>query len=50
MRKTKKGDTSVMDFENFTKTYLGHLHLDTICDANIMTLAQAVREVFCSQA
>ena len=42
MRKTEKGDNSVMDFENFTKT--------TICDPNIMTLAQAVLEVFCSQA
>ena len=49
--KPEKGDNSVMDFENFTKGYSGHQHLNTICDPNIMTLAQAVlSETFCSQA
>ena len=43
MRKTEKGDNFVMDIESFTKSYSGHLHL------NIMTLAQAVLEIFCSQ-
>ena len=48
--KTEKGDNSVMDLGNFTKSESGHLHLDTICDPNIKTLAQAVLEIFCSQA
>ena len=105
MRKTEKGDNSVMDFENFTKNKSGHLHLrhslffkyhdssssgsedifftsfqwviiritereviqswskrilpnvnqvnytlDTIYNLNTMALAQAVFEIFCSQA
>ena len=48
--KTEKGDNSVMDFGNFTKSLSGHLHLDTTCDPNIKTLAQAVLGIFCSQA
>ena len=47
MRKTEKEDNSVMDFENITS---GHLTLDTIYDPNSMLLAQAVLEIFCSQA
>ena len=48
--KMEKGDNSVMDFGNFTKSLSGHLHLDTICNPNIKTLAQVVLEVFCSQS
>ena len=48
--KTDKGDNSVMYFGNFTKSQSGHRHLDTICDPNIKTLAQAVLEILCSQA
>ena len=50
MRKTEKRDNSVMDLENFTKSEPGHYTLDTISDQNSMTLAQAVLEIFCSQA
>ena len=27
LEKTEKGDDSVIDLENFTKSYTGHLHL-----------------------
>ena len=47
MRKTEKGANSVVDFENITKVIYT---LDTIYDPNIMFLAQAVLEIFCSQA
>ena len=39
MRKKEKGANSVIALQNFTKIY----------DSNIMTLAQAVLEIFCSQ-
>ena len=42
MRKTEKGDNSVMDFENFTRSKAGHHTLDTRCDPNIMVPAEAV--------
>ena len=50
MSKTEKGDNSVMDFGNLPKVYQVIYTLDTICDPNIKTLAQAVLEIFCSQA
>ena len=50
MRKTEKGDDSVMDLENFTKNNQVIYTLDIIYDPNIMTLADAVLEIFCSQA
>ena len=50
MRKTEKGDNSVMGFENLPKVNHVIYTLDTICDPNIMTLAEAVLEIFCSQA
>ena len=50
MRKTEKGDNSVIDLQNFPKVNQVISTLDTICDPNIMTLAQAVLEIFCSQA
>ena len=46
----EKGDNFVMDLENFTKVNQVIYTLDTICDPNIITLAQAVLEIFCSQA
>ena len=46
----KKGDDFVMDLENLPKVNQVIYTLDTICDQNILTLAQAVLEVFCSQA
>ena len=49
MRKTEKGDNSIMDFENITNANHVIYTLDTIYDPNIMTLAQAVLEIFCSQ-
>ena len=48
--KMEKGDNSVMAFGNFTKVDQAIYALDTICDTNIKTLAQAVLEIFCSQA
>ena len=39
-----------MDLENFTKNDQVINTLDTICGPNIMTLAQAVLEIFSSQA
>ena len=50
MRITEKGDNSVIDVENFTKINQVIYTLDTSYDPNIMTLAQAVLEIFCSQA
>ena len=50
MRETEKVDNSAIDFENFTKNYQVIYSLDTICDPNIMTLAEVVLEIFCSQA
>ena len=37
-------------FLKVTKSYSGHIHLRPICDQNTMTLAQAVLEIFGSQA
>ena len=53
MRKTEKGDYFIMDFENITKISIVNqviYIIDTSYDPNIMTLAQAVLEIFCSQA
>ena len=50
LRKNEKGDNSVMDLQNFTKVNQVIYTIDTICDSNIMTLAQAVLDIFCSQA
>ena len=44
-----KGDNFVMDLENFTNGNQVIYTLDTICEHNSMTLAQAVLEIFCSQ-
>ena len=48
--KNEKEDNSVMDLQNFTKVNQVIYTLDTICDSNIMTLAQAVLDILCSQA
>ena len=45
MRKTEKEYNSVMDLEYFTKINQGKFTLDTICDPNIMTLAQVVHKL-----
>ena len=45
MRKMEKRVNFAMDLENQVS-----YTLDTICDPNIMTLAQAVLEIFCLQA
>ena len=50
MRKTEKGDNSVMGLRILPKVNEVIYILDTIYDPNIMTLAQAVLEIFCSQA
>ena len=50
MSKMEKGDNSVMDLQFLQKVNQGIYTLDTIYDPNIMTLAQAVLEIFCSQA
>ena len=50
MRKTEKGDNSLIDFENLSKVNQVFYTLDTISDPNILTLAEAVLEIFCSQA
>ena len=50
MRKREKGDNSVMDLEIFTKVNQVIYTFYTIYDPNIMTLAQAVLEIFCLQA
>ena len=54
MSKTEKGDTgnSVMDCNIGILPKVDQViyTLDTICDPNIKTLAQAVLEIFCSQA
>ena len=44
MRKTEKGDNSVMHLRILPKVNQVIYTLDTICDPNIMTLAQAVLE------
>ena len=49
MRKMEKEDNFVMDLEKLPKVNQVIYTLDTICDPNIMTLAQAVLEIFCSQ-
>ena len=49
LRKMEKGDNFVMDLENFTKVDQVIYTLDTIYDPNIMPLAQASLEIFCSQ-
>ena len=49
MIKTEKGDNSVMDLENLSKVDQVIYTLDIIYDSNIMTQAQAVLEIFCSQ-
>ena len=48
MRKTEKGDNSVMGI--LPKLNKVIYILDTIYDPNFITLAQAVLEIFCSQA
>ena len=50
MRKTEKGDNSVMVFENLTKVIQVIFTSDTICGPVIMTLTEAVLWIFCSQA
>ena len=50
MRKTEKGDTLAGSFENLPKVNQVTYTVDKICDPNIMTLAQAVYEILCSQA
>ena len=50
MRKTEKGDNSVMDLDNLAKVNQVIYTLHTICDPNIMTLVVAVLKMFCSQA
>ena len=50
MRKKEKGANSVMALQNFTKFNQVIYSFDTIYDSNTMTLAQAVLEIFCSQA
>ena len=49
--KSEKGDNSVKYLQNFATSLSGHLHLGHILYAksNIMTLAQAVLQIFCSQ-
>ena len=47
LRKNEKEDNSVMDLQNFTKVNQVIYTLDTICNSNIMTLAQAVLDIFC---
>ena len=39
-----------MDLQNFTKVNQVIYTLDTIYDSNIITQAQAVFDIFCSQA
>ena len=50
MEKMEKGDNSVMDLENCIKSRQVIYILDTIYDPNIITIAKAVIEIFCSQA
>ena len=50
IRKKEKVGNSVIDLQNFTKDIQVIYTLDTIYDSNIITLAQAVLEIFCSQA
>ena len=50
MRNKEKGANLVMALQNFTKFNQVIYTLDTIFDSNIMTLAQAILEIFCSQA
>ena len=50
IRKKEKVGNLVIDIQNFTKGYQVIYTLDTIYDSNIMTLAQVVLEIFCSQA
>ena len=45
----EEGNKSVMDVKNFTKNNQLIHTLDIICEPNIMTLAQAVLEIFRSQ-
>ena len=49
MIKNEKRDNSVMDLQNFTGVNQVIYTIDTICDSNIMTPAQAVLNIFCSQ-
>ena len=49
MAKSEKGDNPVKYLENFAKVNQVIYTLDVICEPNIMTLAQAVLEIFCSQ-
>ena len=50
MRKIEKGDNSVIDYSILPKNNQVIFTLDTICDSIIVTLAQAVLEIFSSQA
>ena len=50
MRKTKREIIQSWIYRILPKANQVIYNLDKICDANIMTLAQAVLEIFCSQA
>ena len=50
MRKIEQEDNSVRDLQNFTKVNLVIYTFDTIYDSYNIILAQAVLEIFCSQA
>ena len=50
MRNKEKGANLVMALKNLPKFNQVIYTLDTIKDLNIMTLAQAILEIFCSQA
>ena len=49
MTKSEKGGNSVRYIENLPNVNQVIYTLDTICEPNIMTLAQAVLEIFCPQ-
>ena len=49
MPKSEKGDNSGKYLKNFAKVNQVMYMLDTNCEPNIMILAQAVLEIFCSQ-
>ena len=49
MTKSEKGDNSVKYLTNFAKVNQVIYTLDTICEPNIITLAQPVLKILCSQ-
>ena len=49
MRKSEKGTNSVKFYRILPKVSQVIYTLDTICEPNIMNLAQTVLEIFCSQ-